>query len=75
MAFSITTFFMSLSSRGSRLALRLRFADAALFIPARVSSAARCGEGPSGFRFARLSLPGVKPMGGYTWRAPPSDAR
>ena len=25
--------------------------------------------------FARLSLPGVKPMGGYTWRAPPSDAR
>ena len=71
---SLYELFISLSARSSLLTPRLRSAEVTL-LSARVASAARCGEGPSGFRFARLSLPGVKPMGGYTWRAPPSDAR
>ena len=71
---SLYELFMSPSARSSLLTPRLRSAEVTL-LSARVASAARCGEGPSGFRFARLCLPGVKPMGGYTWRAPPSNAR
>lgn len=71
---SLYELFISLSARSSLLTPRLRSAEVTL-LSARVASAARCGEGPSGFRFARLCLPGVKPMGGYTWRASPSNTR